>query len=361
MYLNFRYNVLRFFQQSAKTIKANYILGRYTFLNHAITGFLAGIGPILVIGYGSFEIMAGRLSIGSLIAFNSFLVYLFSPTGRLIRINIRIQKSLVALERINELLLLSEENIDTGIKFPEIKTRISLENISFSYQENCSILKGLNFQVEEGDKVGLVGCSGSGKSTFIRVFTGIYPVDAGKVKLNGEILSQKQLASLRKFTAVVEQNPIILNDTIRKNISYSNPRAPFTEIVEAAGKANAEDFILKLPDKYDTVIGKNGWELSRGQNQRIALARALLKKPRILILDEVTASVDPISENLIEKTIFSLGDNMILIIISHNLKLLRNCHRIHVLKNGKIIEKGRPEELAEAEGFFQQMMRAYKD
>ncbi|MEA3476254.1 MAG: ABC transporter ATP-binding protein [Candidatus Cloacimonadota bacterium] len=378
VFLKYKYNLLRYIKRAKQAFRSNIKLGKTSFLNSTVTGFLGGLAPIVIIGYGGYEIIQGNLTLGSLIAFNSFVGYLFGPTSRLINVNIQIQKSLMALERVRELFDLPEERIDKEIVLPEKIEQLAFGNVHFSYEKRVAteaqrhreedingikfknlkdknlitnkiveeeILKGISFTARNGEKIGIVGSSGGGKTTLLRLLAGLYEIDEGDIILNGRRLVTSELIALRRQVAIVEQEPYLFNDTIYNNIKFGNGRASEEEIYLSAKQAYADEFIKQLPIGYKTIVGEKGANLSVGQKQRIAIARALIRNPKILILDEATSNIDPISESFINKTIINLPEDMIIFVITHHLTITRKCNKILVLDNGRIIEQGTHNEL----------------
>jgi ABC-type multidrug transport system fused ATPase/permease subunit len=381
VFLHYKYNLLRYYRKAKRTYRSDIKLGRTSLLNGAITGFIGGIAPITIIGYGGYEIIQGRLTIGSLIAFNSFVGYLFGPASRLINVNIQIQKSLIALKRVRELFDLPEEEIDPKFQIKYNLNELAFKDVSFSYEkrnifinkvskdvnklEVCNkndlslarkiVLNKINFRIENGQKIGIVGGSGSGKTTLLRLLSGLYEPNTGNIIINDKILANSEIIALRKYIAIVEQEPFLFDDTIFNNIRFGNPQAGDEDVILAAQQAYAIEFIEELPEKYQTKVGNKGGNLSVGQKQRIAIARALIRKPKILILDEATSNVDAISESYINKTIFNLPKNMIVIIVAHKLQKIQKCDKIFVIENGRIIESGSHKDLIENNGLYKKM------
>ncbi len=355
IFLREKFSVFRYFKSAKETYRSDIKLTKISMLNRLITGFIAGISPIAIIGYGGYEIIHGRLSIGSLIAFNSFVGYLFGPTNRLINVNIQIQKSLVALKRVQEIFDLPEEKTSLSQNIIVDIKKIEFKNISFDYDNNKKVLEDISFEIEQGEKIGIVGNSGSGKTTLIRLLSGLYEVNSGKILLNGIKLNHNEIIGLRKYSAIVEQEPYLFNDTIYNNIKFGNPRATKKEIIQAAKDAYVYKFIKEAENGFQTVVGNRGGDLSVGQKQRIALARALIKNPKILILDEATSNIDAISASYINKVIFNLPKNMIIIIITHKINQIKECDRIIVLHSSKIAEIGNHEKLLQNDGLYKRL------
>ncbi len=345
------FNIIKYLSKANLSFRSNIKLGKLSFTNDLVIGFIGGLSPIVIISYGGYEIINDRLTIGSLIAFNSFVGYIFGPTNRLININVQLQKALVALERINELFNLSEQKEDLSYKVDSISC-LEIKNLNFSYDGNKNILKDLNLNINSGEKVGIVGSSGSGKTTLLKILSGLYDIEYGKFYLNNQELKNSQIGSLRKSISVVEQEPFLFDDSIYNNIKFGKPSATEDEILDVVKKVNLDEFVDKLPLGYNTLVGNKGNNLSVGQKQRIAIARALLKNPKILILDEATSSIDNLSEKYITETINSLPKNMIVIIVAHRLSTIKNCDKIFVMDKGSIVEDGNHNELMRKKGIY---------
>jgi len=352
-------------------------LTRVNALHGLFAGFLTGMAPMIVIGYGGFEIINGRMTLGSLIAFNSFVGYLFGPASRLINVNISIQKALIALQRVQELFDLPEEEFAKDFQITDPINQIAFKNISFSYQpkelssdhekmcgrkniENLilceDILSNISLKISKGEKIGIVGGSGSGKTTLLRMLSGLYEPDSGSILLNDKKLSNGEIAAFRKQIAVVEQEPVLFSDTVYNNIRFGNTRARPEEIIAAAKQSHCSEFIDNLAKGYQTEVGNKGGNLSVGQKQRIAIARALIKNPKILILDEATSNIDAISEKYIMDTIYNLPNDMIVIIVAHRLSTIRSCDKIVILEKGAIVESGSHALLVEKAGRYHEML-----
>jgi subfamily B ATP-binding cassette protein MsbA len=344
LFLRYNFSALRYVKNARKSFYSYLSLGRISLKNTLYSSLITGLAPVVVLGYGVYEIMEGRFTIGSLMAFNAYVMYLFGPAGRLIMINVEVQKALVALGRIEELFALpSERHGRNGFKTGRIDS-ISLKNVSFSY-DRTPVLQNLSMDIMKGEKIAIVGGSGNGKTTLLRILTGLYPLSKGTVSVNKKQLSKEEMIGLRKYTAVIEQEPFLFNDTIFNNIKFGNPRARDEDVYEAACKAHVDEFVGDSKEGYQRIVGNKGSNLSVGQKQRITIARALLRKPRLLILDEATSNIDSISEAYINKTIFSLPDDVIVIIIAHRLSTIKNCDRIFVIQDGNITESGTHDQL----------------
>ena len=293
-----------------------------------------------------------RMSPGTFIAFFGAAAMLPRPIRQLSMTNSMIQKGLAAAEVIFQQMDLKPEINRGAIELSDVKGSISFENVFFSYSENEQVLDDISFTVSKGDTLAIVGQSGSGKSTLVNLIPRFYEISNGKVTIDNCDIKDIQLENLRSHVSIVSQNTVLFNDSVKNNISYANPNATDLEITEAAKKANAHDFIEKLPRGYDTIIGDDGTLISGGQRQRIAIARALLKDAPILILDEATSALDSESENQIQQAIDNLKIGKTTIVIAHRLSTVENAENIIVLKNGEIVENGSHEELMSLENSY---------
>lgn len=313
-----------------------------------LTVVISALGPILVLGYGGWEVMRGSLSIGGLVAFSGFLGYLYGPARRLMFINTELQRGFASLDRLFELLDLKVEEYE-GInskKIPNIPPKLLFENVSFSYDaDEKLVLDTINLEITHNKIIALVGDSGVGKTTLVNLIPAFYKPNSGNIFINDINISSVSLMDLRKIIGIVGQEPFVFNDTILNNIKFGNIEANPDEIFESAKMANAYDFIKNKPEKFDTIIGERGAKLSIGEKQRIGIARCLLKKPLILILDEPTSSNDPESEKLIMESLKNMKEGRIIIVIAHRMSTIMNADEIFFLKGGKILEKGTHSEL----------------
>ena len=303
-----------------------------------------------------------RMSPGTFIAFFGAAAMLPRPIRQLSMTNSMIQKGLAAAEVIFQQMDLKPEINKGAIELSDVKGSISFENVFFSYSENEQVLDDISFTVSKGDTLAIVGQSGSGKSTLVNLIPRFYEISNGKVTIDDCDIKDIQLENLRSHVSIVSQNTVLFNDSVKNNISYANPNATDLEITEAAKKANAHDFIEKLPRGYDTIIGDDGTLISGGQRQRIAIARALLKDAPILILDEATSALDSESENQIQQAIDNLKIGKTTIVIAHRLSTVENAENIIVLKNGEIVENGSHEELMSLENSYYDLYKnQFKD
>ena len=301
----------------------------------------------IVVFFAGYRSMQGAISLGEFVSFLAALMLAYQPVRSLAGINIGLQEGLTAARRIYEIIDQKNE-VYHDEKAPSLKLKnatIEFNNISFSYPDGTHALKNLSTKIKGGTKVGLVGMSGSGKTTFLNLIPRFFHLKNGSILIDEQNINHINLNSLRKEISLVSQDVILFDDTIRANILYGNVSASDEEIIKACKFAAAQDFIEKLPNKYESKIGENGIKLSGGQKQRLSIARAILKNSSIILLDEATSSLDSESESVIQHAIENLTKNKTTIIIAHRLSTVMNCDKILVFENGKIIEEGKHEFL----------------
>jgi len=326
-----------------------------------------GAGPIMeiissfaiaiVVFFAGYRSLQGAITLGEFVSFLAALMLAYQPVKALAGINVGIQEGVAAARRIYEIIDQKNEIINDE-KAPSLKlTNATLEfkNISFVYPDGTQALKNLSTKIEGGRKVGLVGISGSGKTTFLNLIPRFFNLEHGQILVDGQNINNINLNSLRKEISLVSQDVILFDDTIKSNILYGNSSASDEEIVAACKFAAAQDFIEKLPKKYETIIGENGIKLSGGQKQRLSIARAILKNSSIILLDEATSSLDSDSETVIQKAIENLTKNKTTIIIAHRLSTIMNCDKILVFDNGKIICEGSHEFLVNSSPIYKNL------
>jgi ATP-binding cassette subfamily B protein len=323
-------------------------------------GFLTSFGSMLVLGLGGYLVLTqpdGPLTLGSLVAFLGYLMQFYQPVTTLGEINHRLQHAATSAERVFEVLDATPEVPEApgAIRLPSIKGDVEFRDVRFGYEPGRYALDGISFRVQPGEMIGLVGPSGAGKSTLVHLICRFYDVDSGQILIDGHDIRDLSLRSLREQIGVVLQEPFLFHGTITANIAYAKPNASPEEVVAAARAANAHDFIMALSDGYDTVIGERGQTLSGGERQRVSIARAILRNPRILILDEATASVDTETEVQIQRAIERLVENRTTFAIAHRLSTLRKAHRLIVLEQGKLVEIGPHDELIRSGGLYSRL------
>jgi ATP-binding cassette subfamily B protein len=319
-------------------------------------GFLSNIA---MIGAGAYFVLKGEFTIGGLVAYRGYWWQLFAPVFSLAQVNEMIQRAIAAAARVFEVLDAPEEVTDApdAIVLDTVQGHIRFDRVNFAYTAERPILQDVSFQVLPGQRIGIVGPSGTGKTTILNLILRLYDPQEGVIYLDGTPLRQLQQQAFRRHIALVTQEPFLFNDTVRQNILFGRLDATDEEIETAARLANAHEFIMDLPQGYDTLVGERGVKLSGGQKQRICIARAFLANPRVLLLDEATASVEPESEALIQAALERLMQERTTIIVTHRLSLVRDCDCILVIDEGRVIESGRHEQLIEHNGWYARMYR----
>jgi subfamily B ATP-binding cassette protein MsbA len=312
-----------------------------------IMEIISAIAIAIVVFFAGLRSMQGAITLGEFVSFLAALMLAYQPVKALAGINIGIQEGVAAAKRIYEIIDQKNE-IYNGKNAPSLKLKnatLEFKDINFTYPDGTQALKNLSAKIEGGKKVGLVGISGSGKTTFLNLIPRLFNLKQGTILIDDQNINNINLNSLRKEISLVSQDVILFDDTIKSNILYGNPSASADEIVQACKFAAAQDFIEKLPNKYETIIGENGIKLSGGQKQRLSIARAILKDSSIILLDEATSSLDSDSEAVIQKAIENLIKNKTTIIIAHRLSTIMNCDKILVFDNGQIVAEGTHEFL----------------
>ena len=312
-----------------------------------IMEIISAIAIAIVVFFAGYRSMQGAITLGEFVSFLAALMLAYQPVRALAGINVGIQEGITAAKRIYEIIDQKNE-IYNDENAPSLKLKnatLEFKNISFTYPDGTDALKNLSAKIEGGKKVGLVGISGSGKTTFLNLIPRFFNLKHGTILIDDQNINNINLNSLRKEISIVSQDVILFDDTIRSNILYGNASASDDEIINACKFAAAQEFIEKLPNKYETIIGENGIKLSGGQKQRLSIARAILKDSPIILLDEATSSLDSESEAVIQKAIENLTKNKTTIIIAHRLSTIMNCDKILVFDSGQIVAEGSHEFL----------------
>ncbi|PKO07110.1 MAG: hypothetical protein CVU41_03310 [Chloroflexi bacterium HGW-Chloroflexi-3] len=326
---------------------------------HPFVEFISSIGTLVVIYFGGRLVVQGGLPIADLVAFFLYLDLFYQPVRNLSVAWESVQTALAASDRVTELLQEQPEphHLPGNMQLEgPARGQINFENVCFHYSEGENVLEGINLDIPAKSVVALVGPTGVGKSTMVSLIARFYDVTEGKISLDGHDIRNLGLEDLRKQISIVLQDVFLFHGTVRENLLFGKPDASETEMIAAAQTANAHDFILQLPNGYDTLIGERGIKLSGGQKQRISIARAILKDAPILILDEATSSVDTETELLIQQALERLMVGRTVILIAHRLSTIRNADQIVVLEGKHIVEKGDHTTLVAQNGLYQRLV-----
>lgn len=319
--------------------------------------FVMMIGTVLILTFGAYRVIQGDLTIGGLVAFQSYALLMWQPIRWVAMINQMAQQALAAGERIFEILD-TPRDVDEkpdAVSLPSLRGSISFENVSFAYGQNEPLLRDVSFDVRPGQTIAMVGPSGSGKTTLTNLIPRFYDATDGRVLVDGHDVRDLNLESLRGQIGIVLQEPFLFNMTIRENICYGRFDASWDEMVAAAKAACAHDFVMELPNGYDTEIGERGIRLSGGQRQRLSIARAILVDPRILILDEATSSVDTRTDHLIQQALDTLMQGRTTLVIAHRLSTVQRADVILLMVDGRIVARGTHRELLASNPTYQQL------
>ena len=348
------YEIKRFEEQNWRNFQATMKNVKLSSLLTPTVEFLAAIAVTFIVWFGGYEVVNEVITAGELVAFLTYAVNLANPVKRLSRVYAAIQKAMAAADRVFDIMDLDEKITDVpGAKpLPPIKGKVEFKDITFSYKEGQPALQHISLKAEPGQMIALVGPSGSGKSTIANLIPRFYDVDSGVITIDDHDIRQVTADSLREQIGLVPQETMLFSTSVMENIRYGRLEATDEEVIEAAKAANAEEFIKELPEGYDTKLGERGLNLSGGQRQRLAIARAILKNPRVLILDEATSALDTESEKIVQDALDNLMVGRTSFVIAHRLSTIFNADQIFVVENGHLREHGTHEELLAAGGLY---------
>ncbi len=351
------YETIKFNQESDRLLTLNIRSLKIDCLSSPVIEFIVGTAGAVLIYIGGYSVIKGAMTAGTFFSFITAMAMLYKPIKTISRENIKIQSGIAAAIRLFQLLDSGTEESDSKgtVALAPVKKEIEFRDVSFRYEEK-PVLKNISFKVNAGEVVAFVGHSGAGKTTIANMLLRFYHAQSGSIFIDGTNILDLTIKSVREQTALVTQDTILFNDTVKNNIAYGNRDVPFEDTIKAAKDAFAHDFIMAMPDGYDTVIGERGIRLSGGQRQRIAIARALIKNASILILDEATSALDSHAEKEVQKAIDKLITGRTTIIIAHRLSTVRKADKIIVIADGEIIESGNHEDLIFKKGVYKKLI-----
>lgn len=358
-----RQEIERFSRRNDRVYDVSLQTGYFTSSLFPVLGLLMNAGGLIVWGFGGAEVLQGEISFGTLMTFIYYLGMLYGPLEFMTHIVDWWTSAINSAQRIFEILDTAPEVAEKPdpVRLNPMQGEIELEGVTFEYEPNRPVLKNVSFHVKPGEMIGLVGHSGAGKSTITNIICRFYDVRQGAVRIDGVDVRDVAIQDLRSQIGIVPQETFLFRGTIAENIAYGRPDATMEEIIRAAKAANAHDFIVKLPDGYETIIGARGQDLSGGEKQRISIARAILHNPRILILDEATASLDTETERQIQEALKRLIQGRTTIAIAHRLSTLRDADRLIVIEKGEVVEMGTHEELEALQGVYYRLREKQRE
>ncbi len=342
-------------EQLAGYVSASFKAGNLGNIANQVAGFISKVTTVLILWFGASSVIRGDLSVGQLVAFNMIAGRVTSPILHLVQLWQDFQQAGISLNRLGDILNSpAEPGYNPGrVSLPPMQGAVEFEQVNFRYApDQPEVLKNICLKVSPGEVIGIVGHSGSGKSTLTKLIQRLYVPESGRVLIDGIDLAMIEPVWLRRQVGVVLQENFLFNRSVRDNIALSNPGINMEQVIQAAQMAGAHEFILGLPEGYDTLVGEHGCNLSGGQRQRIAIARALITRPKILLLDEATSALDYESEHLIQKNMRAICADRTVFIVAHRLSAVRQCHRILVIEEGKIVEQGTHQQLLQQQGYY---------
>lgn len=333
---------------------------RWNAKSFAVVNTITDIAPLIVIGYSAYLVIQDDLSLGSMVAFISYIEKLYSPLRRLVNSSTTITQSIASMDRVFEFMdeKYDIEDQDNALECKNVQGDIVFDNVTFAYNEKEEpVLKNISLHVKQGETIALVGMSGGGKSSLVSLIPRFYDVTNGRILLDGVDITSFKVRSLRDKIGMVLQDNILFSESVMTNILLGNPTATEEEVIEAAKAANAHQFIMNLPEGYHTKVGERGVKLSGGQKQRIAIARVFLKNPPILVMDEATSALDLKSEHLIQEALDKLARERTTFVVAHRLSTITHADRIVLIEHGEIVEIGSHEELMQKKGGYYRLFQ----
>ena len=324
----------------------------YSSLNGPLMNFISNFAYVVIAVLGAVMVLERAIAVGDILAFFQYIQNFTRPIQQITRVMNLIQTAMAASERIFEFLEYPDEQNPSTRQLRELKDEISFENVSFSYTPNEKIIKNLSFKVKKGEQVAIVGETGAGKTTIVKLLMRFYDVDSGSIKIDGVDIAEYDKNSVRSLIGMVLQDSWLFSDTLSENIRYGNLESVEDEIIDASRQVYADNFIRQLPDGYESILNEDSDNISHGQKQLLTIARTVISKKEVLILDEATSSVDTRTEKLIQKAMDKLMEGKTSFIMAHRLSTIKNADKIIVIENGEIIEQGTHEELLALKGYY---------
>jgi len=355
-----KYESAHYIKENKKNYDLNMRLARVDARIGPLLEFVSYFPTIIIIWYGTILVLHGVLTVGKLVEFVGLAVLLYKPVKNLGSITSFVQRASVSAGRVVKIIDYADVEMDDTDKIlpADVKGEVEFNDVSFAYNNRNKVLKHITFHIKAGHKIAIVGASGSGKSTIAALLFRLYDINEGSISIDGTDIREIRRDSLRKIVGLVPQDTFLFSTSIFENIRYGRSDAAPEEVYAAAKTANAHKFIEQLPNGYDTQVGERGVQLSGGERQRVAIARTLLKNPKILVLDEATSSLDAKSEGIVQEALDKLSKNRTTITIAHRLSTIINSDTIFLINNGEIVEHGTHEELLKQKGLYQQLCKS---